>query len=227
MNEQLTLEQTPQTTIEEKPNNGIPAPPDAKQLRVTHVGALLEKAYPKASTLKLKKEEWQALRAEFPDEAIEVRSEGGFEMYYIEHAELRELFLSVFPPGEISEIVRSHRTRADTNEVLVDLVLLIRGYYAAEAVATVKYYPNSPRANFGDSLESAQSEAFRRCAKHFGVGLQVWRSAWQEAYKLRRSKQPDRSQKKVREYKLGDQPVAPTFKQVRETMVADEPDMPF
>jgi hypothetical protein len=186
MNEHTELVTSDQSQAElantPEPNN---KPPDAKQLRVEHVGKLLEKAYAGASTLKLKKEEWEQLRAEFPDEAIEVRNESGRSMYYIEHMELRERVNSVFHPGEVSEIVRSHRVRSDTNEVLVDLVLVVRGHFVAEAVATVRYFPNSPKANFGDSIESAQSEAYRRCCKHWGIGCQTWRSSWRKGYEER------------------------------------------
>jgi hypothetical protein len=162
----------------------------------------LEKAYAGASTLKLKKEEWEQLRAEFPDEAIEVRNESGRSMYYIEHMELRERVNSVFHPGEVSEIVRSHRVRSDTNEVLVDLVLVVRGHFVAEAVATVRYFPNSPKANFGDSIESAQSEAYRRCCKHWGIGCQTWRSSWRKGYEERQKANQSTAPRKTREYTL-------------------------
>lgn len=216
--------------IEEKRNNGLPnpvlpPPPDAKQLRVEHVGKLLEKAYAGASTLKLKKEEWEQLRAEFPDDAIEVRTESGRSMYYIEHMELRERVNSVFHPGEVSEIVRSHRVRSDTNEILVDLVLVVRGHFVAEAVATVRYFPNSPKANFGDSIESAQSEAYRRCCKHWGIGCQTWKSSWRKGYEERRLAlaTPGR---KTRDYTLKeDKPVSEFQKMKAAVQAAGEPEI--
>src|SRR5262249_49159394 len=54
-------------------------------------------------------------------------------------------------------------------------VLMIRGVFIAEGVGTAKYYPNNPKASFGDTVEAAWSDAIRRCCKEFGVGTQVWR----------------------------------------------------
>lgn len=198
--------------------------PDAKQLRVEHVGKLLEKAYAKASTLKLKKEEWQQLRADFPDDAIETRPHDG--LIYISHMDLRERLWSVFQPGEMAEICRERMVRADSNEIAVDLVLLIRGHFAAEAIGTAKYYPNNPKGSFGDTVESAWSEALRRCCKKFGVGTQVWRPGFIREFtdKQAEKRQETRErkaipEKKVKEYKLA-QPQ-------RETALPENDDEPL
>lgn len=189
----------------DEPRRLTPLPsPDAKQLRVEHVGKLLEKAYGKASTLKLKKEEWEQLRADFPDEAIETRSHDG--LHYISHMELRERLWSVFQPGEIAEICRERMMRTDSNEIGVDLVLVIRGHFAAEAIGTAKYYPNNPKGSFGDTVESAWSEALRRCCKKFGVGTQVWRPTFLREFDNRRATKRQESRERkaapAKEYKL-------------------------
>ena len=244
--EQLTLEQTPQTTIE-KPTNGMPVapPPDYKQLRTQHVGDLLSKAYQKASLLKLKREEWVLLTEEFPDEAIEVRTEYKRELIYISHADLRERFLKVFHPGEMA-LIRTGEPmlRPDTNEVVVTLVMLIRGHFVAEATGRARYFPNNAAGSYADSVESAKSDAFRKCAKEFGVGLQAWRKSFQRAFMDRHAatRQGNREQNaganvqggtrtssSGRTYSVKPMP-EPTFKEVREAATKEpdeQDDIPF
>jgi hypothetical protein len=190
------------------------APADTKQLRVEYVGKLLEAGYQRASTLKLKRDEWQALREDFPDEDVEVRAHDG--MIYISHMLLRERLWSVFHPGEVAEICRDKMLRTDTNEIAVDLVLMIRGVVVSEAIGSAKYYPNNPKGSYSDTVESAWSEALRRCCKRWGVGTQVWRPAYIRDFKARGAvakdklateRQEKREEKsgfeaKVRQYKL-------------------------
>lgn len=165
----------------------VPAPPepppaDAKALRTGSIGKLLDSAYQGASGLKLKADESKKLREDFPDSEVEIRPHDG--IIYIGHMALRERLWAVFGPGAVAEICRERFMRNDANEIAVDLVLMIRGCFVAEAVGTAKYFPNNPKMTFGDVVESAWSEALRRCCKKFGVGTQVWRPAfirdWQE-----------------------------------------------
>jgi hypothetical protein len=146
---------------------------DPKQLRVEAVGKLLEAAYQGASTLKLTRDEQKKLREDFPDESVELRAHDG--IIYLSHMALRERLWDVFGAGHVAEICRERTIRNDSNEVAVDLVLMIRGVFVAEGIGTSKYYSNNPKASFGDTVESAWSEALRRCCKKFGVGTQVWR----------------------------------------------------
>ena len=171
MTEELALTESPPAVLQ--PGH---APADAKQLRTEHVGALLGEAYKGASQLKLNKDEQKKLREDFPDNEIEIRSHDG--IIYIGHMALRERLWAVFGPGAVAEICRERFMRNDANEIAVDLVLMIRGNFVAEAVGTAKYFANNPKMTFGDVVESAWSEALRRCCKKFGVGTQVWRPAF-------------------------------------------------
>ncbi len=175
MSEELLLptNDLPTTLTNPRPEpNGKP-PADAKALRTEHIGKLLDHAYQGASALKLKDGEAKKLREDFPDTAIEIRPHDG--IIYISHMTLRERLWDVFGPGHVAEICRERFMRPDSNEIAVDLVLMIRGCFVAEGVGTSKYYPNNPKGSFGDTVESAWSEALRRCCKKFGVGTQVWR----------------------------------------------------
>jgi hypothetical protein len=169
MNDELML----QENLPQKIDSAAPPPADAKALRTEHVGALLGEAYKGASQLKLTKDEQKKLREDFPDNEIEIRPHDG--IIYIGHMALRERLWAVFGPGAVAEICRERFMRSDANEIAVDLVLMIRGVFVAEAVGSAKYFPNNPKMTFGDVVESAWSEALRRCCKKFGVGTQVWR----------------------------------------------------
>ena len=146
---------------------------DPKQLRVEQVGKLLDQAYQGASTLKLKPHEQKDLIEDFPDDAIEIRGHDG--LIFIPHILLRERLWKVFGPTEVAEIPRERYMRADTNEIVVDLVLMARGKFLSEACGGAKFYPNNPKTNFTDTVESAWSEAFRRCCKRINCGTAVWR----------------------------------------------------
>ncbi len=164
-------EQTAAVAPPEPPKTNGP-PPDAKALRTEHVGKLLGEAYMGASTLKLKPDEIKKLTADFPDDVIEIRPDG---LIFVPHMALRDRLSEVFGPLSVAEICRERMIRTESDEIAVDLVLMIRGVFAAEAIGTAKYYKNNPKTSFGDVVESAWSEALRRCAKKISCGTAVWR----------------------------------------------------
>jgi hypothetical protein len=167
----LTLAETVPLPPPAVVTNGNP-PPDAKALRTEHVGKLLGEAYKGASTLKLKPDEIKKLTADFPDDVVEIRPDG---LIFVPHMALRDRLSEVFGPLSVAEICRERMIRTDSDEIAVDLVLMIRGVFAAEAIGTAKYYRNNPKTSFGDVVESAWSEALRRCAKKISCGTAVWR----------------------------------------------------
>src|SRR5215471_6525122 len=224
---------TPQSPVSGQP------PPDAKTMRTSHIGQLLGEAYKGASTLKINKQEQKDLRADFADEAVEIRPHDG--IIYISHMALRERLWDVFGPTNVAEICRERFIRSDTNEVAVDLVIMIRGVFIAEGVGTAKYYPNNPKASFGDTVEAAWSDAIRRCCKKFGVGTQVWRPQyvrdWLEKYAVKREgkyfrRRPEekptaeKPKGKSREYTLKSEPELPPVIPPEATD-KDEDDIPF
>jgi hypothetical protein len=109
---------------------------------------------------------------------------------------------------------------------------MIRGAFVAEGVGTAKYYANNPKTSFGDVVESAWSEALRRCCKKFGVGTQVWRPDYvrrwiaenavppmQQGGKwIRKSEMAATAARKDRKYTLKDPAPAP----VRATAMPEE-----
>jgi hypothetical protein len=180
------VEDTPEQQLTLPPKQAQPTEnnhrtlPDSKQMRVEHVGALLAEAYKGASQLKLKADERKKLREDFPDDVIEIRPHDGF--IFLNHVALRERLYDVLGIGDVAEICRERFMKGETNEVAVDLVLLVRGCFVAEAVGAAKYYPQNPKTSFKDVIESAWSDALRLCCKHWGVGLQTWRPGYQREW---------------------------------------------
>ena len=74
----------------------------------------------------------------------------------------------------------------DGSRVYVEAMLVIRGCFVAEAIGEMEYYPSNGSQNYGDATEGAESAAFRRCAKKFGVGLQAWKRDWCDAWWTRK-----------------------------------------
>lgn len=181
-NEQPELAPVPSAAITPAPENNNKPPLDPKQLRIEHVGKLLGTAYEGASMLKLTASESKKLREDFPDTDVEIRPHDG--IIYISHMSLRERLWNVFGPCSVAEICRERFFRPETSEVAVDLVLLVRGVMVAEGIGTAKYFANNAKTSFGDAVESAWSDALRRCCKKIGVGTQVWRPAYIRGWML-------------------------------------------
>lgn len=166
------------------------------QARVEAVAEMLKNAYAKASDLVLTKEEAAALAEDFPDEAFRRGAGGDDNLVYIEHAYLRQRLNKVLGVGAAVPIRRrewaeefQYRNKkgelVQAVRIYADVCLVVRGCLVGEAVGDGVYYKNNERSNYGDALESAKSNALRRCCKEFGVGLQVWMKDWCEGWKKR------------------------------------------
>jgi len=176
------------------------------QARVEAVADALSAAYANASKLNLTPEEANALSEDFPDEAFRQGAGGDNELIYIEHAYLRQRLNKVLGVGAVVPIRRREWAEEFTYwkdnrekkavKVYADVVLIARGCVVGEAIGDAVYYPDNAKSNYSDALESAKSNAFRRCCKEFGVGLQAWMKGWCEGWKERnrgpRGSQPPR-----------------------------------
>ncbi len=166
-------------TWERQPD--VHPPQSPRELRTQHVGELLREAYLKGE-VELTEAETTKLCADFSDDIIRIRPHDGAP--YIPHIYLRERLWSVFGPLGVREIVRDKFMKAETNEVAVDLVLLIHGAYASEGIGTAEYIPSNENADYGDVVESAWSNALMRCCKKIGVGTQMWRPGYCDNWKI-------------------------------------------
>lgn len=178
-----------------------PVPTTAAQAKIDAIAALTNTAYARASELKLTAEESAALQADFPDEAFRTGAAGKENLIYLEHAVLRERLNQVLGLGQWAVIPRARwaedfdywdkesRIYQKASRVYVEAMFLVRGCFVTETIGDQVYYPKNQSMNYGDAVEAATSEALRRCAKAFGVGLQAWRKDFQEGWWQRRRAQ--------------------------------------
>lgn len=168
----------------------------AEDHRTDAVAHLLASAYDKASTLQLSKEEAQALAEDFPDDAFRLGAGGKPDLLYIEHAFLRERMNLVLGVGAAVPVVRrvwteeyeytdKYKKKQTAVRIYVESVLLVRGCVVGEAIGDGVYYKSNGANTYSDAIESAKSNALRRCCKEFGVGLQVWKKGFVEGWKSR------------------------------------------
>lgn len=174
------------------------------QARIEAVSNVLHAAYEKAAMLSITKEEADSLTAPFADEDFRTGAAGKENLIYIEHASLRDRLNSVLGVGQWAMIVRNRwaeefdyydkhaRAYEKASRVYADVVLLIRGAFAAEAIGDMVYYPKNQQVNYGDAVEGAKSAALRRCAKDLGIGLQAWHKDFCEGWFSRRGKAPSK-----------------------------------
>lgn len=160
----------------------------AAQAKVEAIANLTHSAYAKASELRLTPEESAALQAPFADDDFQAGAAGKENLIYIQHSALRDRFNKVLGLGQWSVIPRSRWAQEDRDSttVYVEAMLLIRGCFVAESIGDMVYWPKNRSTNYGDAVEGATTQAFRRCAKMFGVGLQAWDKAWCEQWWQRR-----------------------------------------
>ncbi len=159
------------------------------QARNDAVSSLTMAAYAKASQLVLTPEERDKLMADFPDDAFRPGAGGKAQLLYIEHAYLRQRLHEVFGPGQWAVIPRSRWTEDFTTSkgtpakrVYVEVMLVVRGCFVAEAIGDMDYFPGNAQTNFGDAVEGAKSAGLRRLAKELGIGLQAWRKGFSDEW---------------------------------------------
>lgn len=185
------------------PPEQIKAPITAAQAKVDAVAALTMKAYERAGTLNLTKEETAQLQADFPDEAFKPGAAGKEHLIYIEHAFLRDRLNQVIGCGQWSIVPRSRwaedfiipardrKPEVRGVRIYVEAMLIVRGCFVAENIGDMDYYPKNAGTNYGDAVRGATTQALRRCAADLGIGLQAWKKDWCEAWWKRRTGRGD------------------------------------
>lgn len=192
----MATDTTDLATIDEHDGGMIVAEPfSPTEARAHAIADTLTAAYAKASKIKLTKEESEKLVAPFPDAAFRRGAGGDDDLIYIEHAYLRQRIDETIGIGQSAAVRRrewsEHFTyekygkKAEGVRVYVDLVMVIRGCFVSEAIGDGTYYPANAKTTFSDAVESAESNAYRRCCKKFGIGLQAWMKGWQDQWKDR------------------------------------------
>jgi len=157
------------------------------------VSTLLASAIAKSSCIDITKEQSDALTADFADADFLRGAGGNADLIYIDQSALRQRFNKVLGMGQWSIItIRSWSEDYKTDKgkeaarVYCEAALLIKGALAGRAIGSMDYFKGNAMQNYGDAYEGAKTNAFRRCAKDAGVGLQAysreWCQKWTEKY---------------------------------------------
>lgn len=107
---------------------------------------------------------------------------------YLPHAFYRRWFNDAF--GRLGWFLRPVNNPVMAPAKNDKAVQVVRGYLlyihnkpAAYADGEHEFYTNNAEQSWGDALEATQASALRRCAKHMGVGLELWDRHFTERFK--------------------------------------------
>jgi hypothetical protein len=111
----------------------------------------------------------------FDDTEVEIHPKG---LIYLPHERLRNRLNEAFGAGWY-RFLPVGEPLLGAMEVLWRYRLEFRDGTAAEAPGHAKYIKNNADYSYGDALETAKSDAFVRCCKDVGIGLQCWNRDYQ------------------------------------------------
>lgn len=163
------------------------------QARDDAVSLIISDAISRATSLELTDNQIAALKADFPDEAFRTGAAGKENLIYIEHLHLRNRLDEAFGMGKWALIrilpfrVEDFKTsKGDpAHRIYATCALIVNKVFVAEATGDGTYYETNDSMNYGDAAEAAITQALRRCAKQFGIGLQAWSKTWCEGWMSR------------------------------------------
>ena len=129
--------------------------------------------------VKLTPEEERVLSRPVDETRIRIKPTG---QPYLSHPEYTKWFNDAFGRLGWSIVPATKPKRDGEHTVLVAYVLYIHGQPAAFAWGEHEYFENNREQTYGDVVEATTASALRRCAKRFGVGLEMWDKQWLEAW---------------------------------------------
>lgn len=118
---------------------------------------------------------WDKATCAFPDEDVEIRPDG---LIYLPHERLRNRLNEAFGAGWY-RFLPAAKSVVLNGEILWLYQLSFRDGTESQGVGHARYHENNQNASYGDALETAKSDAFTRCCKDLGIGLQVWNRDYQ------------------------------------------------
>jgi hypothetical protein len=108
---------------------------------------------------------------------------------YLSHPVYTRWFNEAFGRAGWTLVPIGKPVKTEQNVVLIPYVLHIHGKPVAFAYGEQEYFDRKASGednrsqSYGDVIESTVASALRRCAKHLGVGLELWDKAWIESLK--------------------------------------------
>lgn len=133
--------------------------------------------------LKLTKKEEEILSERVDPKLIQWRpreKDGPAVIPYYPHAEYTRWFNRAFgrTGWTLVPIAKPAINRAEKNPsqatITQPYLFHVHGKAIAYAAGEQEYFEGNRQQSFGDALESCHASALRRCAKHLGIGLELW-----------------------------------------------------
>lgn len=124
---------------------------------------------PSAGTLKLTKEQEQALYAPVQDSDVYIKPDGLIYLSWIKYAgRLTKAF-----SGTGWTMLPQGMPKGHNNMIIWGFHLVINGIYCGFAIGEQQYFANG-RMTYGEACEGAKSNALMRLCKALGIGLELW-----------------------------------------------------
>lgn len=136
---------------------------------------------------------------------------------FLPHIEYTRWYNRAFGRGGWNMVPIDH-PKLTNKTVSRDYVLFVHGKPVAFATGEQDYFETNERQTYGDALEATMSSALRRCAKHLGMGLELWDKDWidrfirKSGYRREQPEQgePDSSRQRARSEPSRPKPTART-----------------
>jgi hypothetical protein len=131
------------------------------------------------------------------------RKNGPKDIPYLPHHVYTRWFNRAFGRTGWNLVPVGKPTKSDTNVVLLPYVLHVHKLPVAFAWGEQEYFDRKASGeenrsqSYGDVIESTVGSALRRCAKHLGIGLELWDKTWTE--RLRKPGDPEPRQQQRQE----------------------------
>lgn len=119
------------------------------------------------------------------------KKDGPENIPYLSHPVYTRWFNEAFGRAGWTLVPIGKPVKTEQNVVLIPYVLHIHGKPVAFAYGEQEYFDRKSSGeenrsqSYGDVIESTVASALRRCAKHLGVGLELWDKAWIASIKNR------------------------------------------
>lgn len=123
------------------------------------------------------------------------KKNGPEDIPYLSHPVYTRWFNEAFGRTGWTLVPIGKPVKTEQNVVLIPYVLHVHGKPVAFAWGEQEYFDRkadgseSRAQSYGDVIESTVASALRRCAKHLGVGLELWDKAWIASIKNRAGRQ--------------------------------------
>lgn len=134
--------------------------------------------------VKLTDQEEAVLNEPVPEAEVLLKPHSSFPPAYLSHPSYTRWFNRAF--GRLGwSLVPASKPMKASGAVVCAYLLHIHGKPVALAWGEQEFHDNNKYQSYGDALEATVASALRRCAKHLGMGLELWDKDWTSAFHMK------------------------------------------